>query len=580
MRSLTLLCVVVLTLTLSACAPVRIPTIDTRTPLTPTPTLWNSAVPGLATSTPLPPKRQVLRINLGSRPDLLDPQKASTNGEVAILQMAYEGLTRLDQTGRVQPGAAATWEYSPDGKTITFHLREGLKRADGTPLTARDYEFAFKHAVDPRIGAADASFLDNVRGAVAAYSLDARSKPDDIQNALDGVGIKALDDSTLVVDFDQPAGYWPTIASTWIGYPSERSKVESDPDAWYVKPENQNGNGPFKIADMQEDYVRLVPSSNYWGGKPKLEGIEFYWISDPAAALDSYRKGEIDVTRLTSDTLAQVQFDPQLSPNLVRGPSAWVTYVGFNVKKPPFTDKAVRIAFSQALDRDGLVRDVLKGLGKAYRSWIPPQILGYDESAVVPGYDPQAAAKTLIDAGYGTPDRKRVDCNKLGVVKLSYSNTPRNQMLFQFLAGNLTRVFACQVLLDPIDASTYALLIKDSRTSPQIYMLTWQEEYPHPQNWLFLQTCNGVYALRIGYCNKAFDTALMIANQELAAENQVEQYKAAQRIFIADMAIAPLWYSENAYLVKPAVRFLWDYHSTADNAFPGQFGPLTSYAIP
>ncbi len=580
MRLLTFASTIVLTLILSACKPVPVPTFDTKVPATPPPLVGKSTAPIPPTPTATPPKPKILRINLGTRPDLLDPQKASTNGEVAILQMAYEGLTRLDETGRVLPGAAATWEYSADGKTITFHLRDGLKRADGTPLSAKDYEFAFTHAVDPRIGAADASFLDDVHGAMAAYSLDIKSKPEDIQKALDGVGIKAVDDSTLVVNFDQVVGYWPTIAATWIGYPSDRSKVENDLDVWYLKPENHNGNGPFKVADMQEQMIRLVPNANYWGGKPKLEGIEFYWISDPAAALDGYRRGEIDVTRVTSDSLAQIQSETLLAPDLVRSPSAWVTYLGFNVKKAPFTDKAVRTAFSQALDRDGLVRDVLKGMGKPYRSWIPPQIPGYDEGAVVPGYDPQAAIKTLIDAGYGTPDRKRVDCNKLGVVKLSYSNTPKNQVLFQFLAGNLTRVFACQVLLDPIDASTYALLIKDARTSPQIYMLTWQEEYPHPQNWLFLQTCSGVYALRLGYCNKAFDAALAVANQELSAENEIEKYRAAQRIFIGDLAAAPLWYNENAYLVKPSVRFLWDHHSTADSAFPGQFGPVISYAIP
>ncbi len=581
MRHFATLCAIFLTIILIACSPVRIPTYDTKGPTTSTPAITRPTPAILpSTATPTPQKPKIIRINIGTRPDLLDPQKASTNGEIAILQLAYEGLTRFDEKGHAVPAAAETWENSPDGKSITFHLRAGLKRADGTRLTAKDYEFAFKHAVDPRIGSADASFLDDVHGATAAYSLDIKSKPEDIQRAIDEVGVRAVDDSTLLVTFDQPVGYWPTIAATWIGYPSERRAVESDPDAWYQSPEHHNGNGPFKIDKMQENMIRLVPNANYWAGKPKLDGIEFYWLTDLATALDSYRKGDIDVTRVTLDTLAQVQSDPSLAQDLLRGAAPWVTYLGFNVKKAPFTDKAVRVAFSQALDREGLVRDILKGMGKPFRSWVPPQLPGFDDSAVVPGYDPQAAVKTLVEAGYGTPDRKRVDCNKLGVVKLSYSNTPRNQILFQFLAGNLTRVFACQVLLDPIDAATYALVVKDAGKAPQMYLLTWQEEYPHPQNWLFLYTCNGVYATRIGYCNKQFDVALTTANQELDAENAVEKYRAAQRILIGDIAATPLWYNENAYLVKPTVRFLWDYHSTADTAYPGQFGPVTSYSMP
>ncbi|HEX9076501.1 MAG TPA: peptide ABC transporter substrate-binding protein [Anaerolineae bacterium] len=587
MRSGLFLVLMAVTVVVTACAQKPVPTSDQKSIPAPAATAVTPVRGGQAPSptgsgsNPSAPSGspRVLRINLGTRPDILDPQKASTNSEVAVLQMIYEGLTRLDETGHVIPGAADRWEFSGDGKTLTFHLRDRVKRADGTPLTAKDFEYSFKHALDPRVGAIDPSFLNDIRGAQAAYSLDAKSKVEDIQKALENVGVKAIDDSTLVIYFDQPAGYWPSVASTWIGWPSDRTKVDTDPDAWWFKPTNHNGNGPFKIAEMQEQAIKLVPNLNYWGGRPMLDRIEFYWIAEPAAALDAYRKGEIDVARVTSDTLAMVQADPVLNREMVRTPAAWVTYIGFNVKKAPFTDKSVRTAFSQALDRDSFVRDVLKGLGRPYRSWIPPGVPGYEETATVPGYDAQAAVKTMIDGGYGTPDKKRVDCNKLGTVKLSYSNTPRNQALFQFLAGNLTRVFACPVLLDPIDAGTYPLLIKDPRTSPQIYLITWQQEYEHPQDWLFLQTCSGVYASRIGYCNRDLDSALAAANQELDFDKSLEKYRAAQRIFIGDMAAAILWNNENAVLVKPYVRGLRDHAGTGDNAWPGQFGPVLTYDI-
>ncbi|MCI0476933.1 MAG: ABC transporter substrate-binding protein, partial [Anaerolineales bacterium] len=89
-------------------------------------------------------KPKVLRINLGARPENLDPQRASASAEFAILQLAYEGLTRVDEKGNVLPGAAERWEFGNDGKSLTFHLRAGLKRTDGAPLTAKDFEFALK----------------------------------------------------------------------------------------------------------------------------------------------------------------------------------------------------------------------------------------------------------------------------------------------------------------------------------------------------------------------------------------------------------------------------------------------------
>ncbi len=569
--------IAILLLGIVACATAPVPTSGPLQPGTPTPTKIVSTPIPTATFAPKVPK--VLRIDLGTRPDVLDPQRASTSSEIAVLQLAYEGLTRVDEKGNVTPGAASSWDFSTDGKTLTFHLRAGLKRADGTPLTAKDFEYAFKHALDPRVGAYAQSFLDDVHGAVAAYSLDPKSRPDDIQKALDAVGIKATNDSTLVVTFDQPTGYWPTIASTWIGFPSDKSKEDANPDSWWLKPENQNGNGPFKISDIEDQVIKLVPNPNYWGGTAKLARIEFYWISDPAAALDAYRKGEVDVVHLSSDNFVQAQSDPALDKDLVRGPAARVTYLGFNNKKAPFTDKAVRKAFSQALDREGFVRDVLKGLGKPYLSWIPPGTPGNDPTATVPGYDPAAAVQTLIDAGYGTPDKKHVDCTKLGTVKLTYSNTPRTQYLFQFIAGSLTRVIPCPVLLDPVDPTAYPITVRDPQTTPQVFLIPWEQEYAHPQDWLFLQTCNGVYATRIGYCDRDFDTAFAAANQELDFSKAIGLYQTAQKIFINDIPGAFLWNNENAYLIKPYVLGLWDHSSSGDTMWPGQYGPVLTYDI-
>ncbi|MBI5300965.1 MAG: peptide ABC transporter substrate-binding protein [Chloroflexi bacterium] len=565
--------VLLVALWVTGCEGVTVPTTPSQ--VSPQPSAIHQPA---QTATPAIPRPRVLRINLGVRPDLLDPQRASTNNELAILRLVYEGLTRVDEKGKVLPGAAASWEFSNSGKTLTFHLRDGLVRADGAPILASDFEFAFRYALDPRVGGASPSLLDDVRGALAAYTLDPKSKPEDIEKALSNVGIKATDERTLVVNFDQPTGYWLTLASTWVGYPSERNKVDQDPDAWWIKPENHNGNGPFKIVEIQDSYIRLIPNENYWGDKPKLDRLEFYFQSD-ADAIESYRRGELEIVRLTMDNWTQAQADSALNKDLLRMPAARVTYIGFNVKKAPFTDKNVRRAFSYALDRDGFVRDVLKGLGKPYTSWIPPGIPGYDASATVPGYDPSAAQRALIDNGYGTADKQKIDCAKLGVIKLSYSNTPRTQVLFSLIAANLTRVFACPVLLDPVEPNAYPVYVRDPKTTPQLFLIPWEGEYLHPQDWLFLQSCKGVYAQRIGYCNKDFDAALAAANQELDAEQALEKYKAAQRIFIGDIAGAFLWNNENAYLVKPYVLGVREHLGALDAAWAGQSGPVNTYAI-
>ncbi|MBI3536750.1 MAG: peptide ABC transporter substrate-binding protein [Chloroflexi bacterium] len=556
---------------LAGCGPIPSSTV---TPINSTP---GAAIQPTRKSNPNLPR--VLRINLNVRPDLLDPQRASSNSEIAILQLAYEGLTRWDAKGRVSAGAADKWEFSNDGKTLTFHLRAGLKRADGAPILAKDFEYAFKRALDPRVGGADASFLDDVNAAQSAYTLDPKSRPDEIQKSLDTIGVQATDDATLVFSFARATGYFPTIAATWIGFPSEKNKIESDPDAWWFKPENHNGNGAFVITEIQDQFIKLAPNPAYWGAKPNLDRIEFYWNSDFSAALSSYRAGALDMLRVSADDLSNVASDASLAKELARAPAARVSYLGFNVKRAPFTDKNVRKAFSLALDRDAFVRDALKGFGKPFLAWIPPGVPGYDEKSNVPAFDANQAIQTLVEAGYGTADRKRVDCNKLGAIKLTYSNTPRNQSLYQFIAGSFAKVLACPILIDPIDPANYPVIAKDPRTAPQVFLITWEQEYPHPQNWLFLHACNGVYAQRIGYCNREFDAALAAANAELDFDAAIEKYRAAQKILIGDGVAAFFWENENAFLIKPYVIGARETFSVNDAAWPGQSGAPTNVTI-
>ena len=582
-RRLLLISVAIVMVVMSACT-------STPTPLPPTQAPAPGAQPAAtgepAAKAPARSGPKVLRINIGNGayPDSMDPQMASFVNEITVLQFLYEGLTRINEKGEAVAGAAEKWETSPDGKSMTFHLRAGLKRADGTPLTAKDFEYAFKRTVDPRVAGEYNTIIDDVVGAVEARQFDPKARPEEIQKVLDNVGVKATDERTLVVTFKAPVGYWPYIASLWVGWPSDPNKVAADPDNWWTRADGHNGNGPFKIEKIEENKVIVfVPNPHYHGGKPKIDRLEAYWITDSAVRFEAYRKGELDVIQLASEDLAAVEADPILMKEFLRGPAAWVTYMGMHQQKPPFDNKAVRMAFAQAFDRDTFVRDVLKGQGKTYLSWIPPGVPGYDETAVQKGYDPKAAVQTLIDAGFAAPgstaDKPKIDCKKLGEIKLTYSGTARNHARFQFIAGNFAAVFGCPVTLDPVDATVFSALVKDVATAPQIFLLGWAQDYPHPQNWLFIEICGGLHAGRIAYCNPEFDKALDAANQETDFAKAVEKYKAAQKSYLNDYAAAMLYYNENWVLVKPYVKGLVENSSSSDGGWPGQYGPVLTYDV-
>ena len=131
------------------------------------------ATPGPSPTLPPPPVSKVLRIGLTAWPDVLDPQRAPLGVEVHLLRLVYEGLTTFDEKGNIVPGGADKWAFSTDGLQMTFHIRDGLKRADGAAVTARDFEYAIKRALDPRIrNKSNTELLYDIKGAQQLDLLD------------------------------------------------------------------------------------------------------------------------------------------------------------------------------------------------------------------------------------------------------------------------------------------------------------------------------------------------------------------------------------------------------------------------
>lgn len=579
-----------------ACSPIPVPTTTSTTP-----TRLASARPSPQAPltpevrmTPSPPTTpvsavKVLRIGRVAYPSVIDPQKSATGNGVEVLRLVYEGLFGIDDKGNVGPGGADMCNLSGDNTLMICHIRDGSKRADGTPITAKDYEYALMRAVDPRVSGKSLTYLlYDIKGAVELDAMDpASAKPGDIDKAFANYGVKAVDDKTLTVTFKKPVGYWQYIAATVVAFPPDRSQIEKDPDNWWTKPEGHNGNGPFRIKSIDAGKkIVLVPNENYWRGKPKLDRIELIY-ADSKTLLDAYKRGDIDlVSGIAPDDLLAINQDSSLKAEQVRFPAAITYAVTFNSSRKPFSDKNVRIGFSQALDRDAWVRDVLKGKGKPYTRWIPMGVPGSQpDKPGVPGYDPKAAVLTLVNNGYGakdsTPTKPKVDCAKLGEVRLSLnSSSPSQVATVQFLVADFVRVFNCPITLEPLDPVLVESLNLDSKTMPQMSLSIWVQDYPYPQDWLSMYwSCSSVFSTRLGYCNKDLDTLLGKADREPDPLKSLPIYQDAEELLLKDVPAAFANYVELAALIKPYVMGPGDHISSADLQWPGEWGPILSYDI-
>jgi oligopeptide transport system substrate-binding protein len=307
------------------------------------------------------------------------------------------------------------------------------------------------------------------------------------------------------------------------------------------------GNGPFVLSNLEANSVaNFTPNPNYWGGFAKVN-LEYRYITDSAVAFEAYKNGEFDIIGLAAEDLGTVQADEVLSKEAMIYPGSCTYAYMMHHDKAPFDEQKVREAFAYALDREGWVTDVLKGLGSATLTWIPKGFPGYDAEESRFAYDPAKANEALAASTYGSAD-------KLPEITLTFGDTPRNRTRNEWLAADFKEVFGIEVVLNPIEPTTYTALTKDRAQAPQLFILGWCADYPDPQNWLSVYWKTGAFGERIGYSDPAVDAKLVEADKELDPTKRMSLYADAQRMITDSVPAAFFYNNVNTYLVKPYVK--------------------------
>ncbi len=522
---------------------------------------------------------KVLRVNLGTFPDMLDPQKSSFVNEIANLKMIYEGLTRQDGDLATVPAAAESWAYNEDATQLTFTLREGLLYADGSPLNAERFAYSIRRNIDPTTAGEYAAITDEILGApewracgedaAACEAAMAQVMESVKASHADGAACTGYDDAecnTLTLTFSRPAPYFHVVSSLWVTFPAKEELITAGGENWWLDAANHIGNGPFAVNTLEQGVRALyTPNANYWGEVPQVS-VDFAFITDSAVGFEAYKNNEFDIIPLAAEDLEVVQADPVLSADANIYPGSCTFAVMFHQLKEPFTDPKVREAFAHALDREAWVADVLRGLGSPTLTWIPPGFPGYDAEENRWGYDPEAALAAIAESSYGSVEN-------LPPITLTFSDTPRNRTRNEWLAAKFKEVLGIDVTLDPVEATTYTALTKDIATAPQTFILGWCADYPDEQNWLSVYWKTGAFGERIGYSNPDLDALLEQADTELDPATRAGLYADAQTMLTDGVPVAFMWNNVNAYLVKPWVTGI--VKTPQDSGWPGDIAPWT-----
>jgi oligopeptide transport system substrate-binding protein len=568
-----------------------------------------TAAPGVAPATEAPAtaapaqpgevRANVLRINLGTYPDVIDPQKSSYVNEIAHLKLVYEGLTKFNDKLETVPGAAESWKYNADATELTFTLRPGLLYSDGSPLNAKRFEFALMRNIDPATAGEYASITDEIKGAPEWRAADTAAADYDAAKFKAELGVKAThadgadcvvnadsgnayDDAacnTLKLTLSKPAPYFHTVMGIWVAFPAKEEKITEGGNLWWTSPVFQVGNGPF-VWKVGEPFVRgyFSPNPNYWSDKPAYD-LEFRYITDSAVAFAAYRNKELDVVIAAAEDLGTIDADPALKAQHMKYPGACTTVIKLGLAAKytapdgstydsPFLDKKVREAFAFAFDAEGWAKDVDGGLSAATWTWIPPGFPGYDPTSPLK-FDPVAAKAALAASTYGGPDK----LNALGL-KLTFGDTPRNRQRSEWLVAKYKEFLGVDIALDPVDATTFTALTKDPATFPLLARQGWCADYPDPQNWLSVYwRSDTTFAQRQGYVNKDLDALIAQADVELDPVKRADLYKQAQQVLLADIPSAFGYNSTNSYMVQPWVKGIVT--TPQDSDWPGSFSVAT-----
>jgi oligopeptide transport system substrate-binding protein len=541
-----------------------------------------------ATPAAITAQAHVLRIGRVGLPPTYDPHK--NDWSFAVPSFAYEGLTKLDQNMNVVPGAAESWEFSDDGLTVTFHLRDGLRYNDGSPLTAERFRYAVERSCDAETEAPYVNFIFVIAGCEAlATSLAASEEEEGTPVATPGadalaayeaaranLGVRAPDDSTLEVDLVQPAGYLPALAATWLFNPVPQEVVEADPSDWWRDPANWVSNGPFSVqtiafeSDSAGREVHFVPNEHYWGyegAQPRLNEVVYRYFDSEDESLAAYLRGELEVSFVPYPYGGQPEIagDPQLSQELLRIPAPRTIGFGMNENDEPFQDKHVRKAFAYGLDREGFCRDVWTGACFATSSWIPPGVPGHIETDAF-AYDPEKARQALAESSYGGPEN-------LPEVSYRYgADDTEDQETAKWVADNYRYSLGIEINLLPTTDEEWDAL-EEAGTVAQFGMWDWGQDYSDPQNWLSLVwKCETGAFESLGYCNPRFDELVKQADQETDQDVRMQLYAEAQQLLIADVPIAIGFQDTNALIVKPYVT---GYTLSPQDFWPGYSSLLT-----
>ena len=478
---------------------------------------------------------QFLTIATAEDPLSLDPRLVRDLSSSTVMRLLYEGLLSTSFNGKIVTGIAERYTISDDKKTYTFHLRP-TTWADGSPLTAHDFESTWKSVLNPSFPAPNAYQLYVIKGAQAAKEGRASEE---------AIGIKAVNELTLMVELEQPAPFFIDMVTCHFFFPVHtrmRKNLNSRDD-------NLIGNGPFNLDKWtKRSELKAVKNPAYWDhANVALQGISIQ-ILDEHTALKLFRAGELDwvgspLSTLPQDAIATLKQQNKLL--ITKG--AGTHWFRLNTSKPPFNNLNMRRAFALALNRMDIIEHITQGNQQPAIAITPPSF-GLKQEKHFSDNDITNAQQLFKEA----LKEEKLTKAEFPSIFLSYASSDRNHKIAQAVQQQWNAVFGIAIVLNGNEPQMQMDKVKTGNY--HIAMGSWYADIHDPINFLEIFKSKDNPTNQTFWQNEAYSRLLFESSLELDSDKRKEILSNAEKILVEEMPVIPLFHSAYNYIKSDHVE--------------------------
>ncbi|TCP23443.1 oligopeptide transport system substrate-binding protein [Scopulibacillus darangshiensis] len=457
----------------------------------------------------------------------------------------FEGLYRIGPNNEPVPGMAKKYDKSKDGKTYTFYLRKNAKWSNGKPVTAQDFIYAWKKALNPETLSPHAYLMDSIENAKKIGN-----KKSEFYGKVNTLGAKAIDNHTLQVKLEHPTPYFLTLTTLPVYYPQLKTFVEKEGKQYGLEVKNLIFNGPF-ILDSWNHGASWTYKKNptYWDAKNvKLDKINVKIVKEVSSIVNLYETNKIDIADLSAEFVTKYRNHDDFET--IQKPEMY--FIRMNQENRYLKNRNIRKAIDMAWDKKG-VENLLKNGSKAAYYLVPENFAfgpnDEDFRNKYKGYNKGGIKKAHE---FWEKGLKELGVKKVDLEFLSYDKD-QSKEISSYIKNQLEKNLP-NLTINIKQMPNKQKLKLEGQQNYDLDFSGWRPEYRDPMPFLNIFVSNGPFNWS-DYSNPKYDQLIQKAINESDLKTRFNDLRKAEHILIQeDAVISPMYQAGQARLMKPYVK--------------------------